>query len=138
MELRYAHLCRALVVCLAGTMLAAGGCADPDSAVGFDEPAPAARFRAIHSAAATDDQKAIPDLIQMLDSDDPAERVLAIGTLERLTGQSLGYDASASSTSRDAAVGRWVEWYAQQGRTSSHPPGPVGKTPTGTLQENGT
>lgn len=110
------------------------GCADPDSAIGFDQPAPAARFRAIHQAAVIDEQSAIPDLIQMLDSDDPAERVLASGTLERLTGQSFGYDGSLPRPERDAAVQRWVEWYSQKGKSAS--PGSGGATPI--PHENGT
>jgi hypothetical protein len=43
----------------------------------------------------------------MLDSDDPATRLLAIDALERITGETLGFDASAPETERRNAVDRW-------------------------------
>jgi len=92
------------------------GCSDGTSAVGFGEPDPAARIRAIHRAAETDDRSAIPDLIRSLESDDAAERLLAIRTLERMTGRTLGYDHAADRGQREVAVKRWAEWYAQNGR----------------------
>jgi len=90
------------------------GCSDPGSAVGFNEKDPAARFRATRQAAQTNDKDSIPALIQRLESDDPAERMLAIHTLNRLTGQTLGYDHAAPRDDRDVAIGRWADWYNQQ------------------------
>lgn len=90
------------------------GCANPDSAVGFDEPSPAARLRAIRQAGEQGDKSAIPGLIGELESDDPAERILAIRTLEKLTGQTHGYDHAASPDDRRAAAGRWAKWYSEQ------------------------
>jgi HEAT repeat protein len=89
------------------------GCANPDTAVGFHEQNPAARIRAIRQAAATGDRSAIPDLIDLLESDDPAERVLSIRTLQGMTGQTLGYDHSAPLEERREAVRRWSAWYAE-------------------------
>lgn len=43
----------------------------------------------------------------MLASDDPAERLVAIGTLERLTGERLGYDPAGHPSARAAAIARW-------------------------------
>jgi hypothetical protein len=88
------------------------GCANPDSAVGFDQPDTAARMRAIRTAAANNDVGAVPALIGRLESDDPAERLLAQRTLEKLTGESQGYEYAASKQERDAAVDRWVAWQA--------------------------
>lgn len=82
---------------------------------GFDSPEPAARMEAAVSAAAEGDTSAIPDLIELLDSDDPATRLVAIRSLERLTGQTLGYDYAGPEAERAAAVERWVEW--EQRRT---------------------
>jgi HEAT repeat protein len=78
---------------------------------GFDSPEPAARMEAALDAAARGDRDAIPHLIALLDSDDPATRLVAIGSLERLTGQTLGYHYAAPEREREEAVERWVEWY---------------------------
>ncbi len=91
---------------------AMGGCADPESAVGFEEKDPAARLRAIRQAASTNDASAIPSLISLLQSDDAAERLLAIRALERMTGETRGYDHAAPLDERNAAVERWATWYA--------------------------
>ncbi|VAX40019.1 hypothetical protein MNBD_PLANCTO03-1271, partial [hydrothermal vent metagenome] len=39
-------------------------------------------------------------------------RMVAILALERLTGETLGYDHAAVEAQREDAVARWVEWYA--------------------------
>lgn len=69
---------------------------------------------AIARAAADDDRRAIRALIEALDDPDPGNRMMAIATLERLTGQTLGYDATAPEAQRDAAVREWVRW-AEEG-----------------------
>ncbi len=99
------------VVLLVAACAAGASCADPDKAVGFEDKDPAARLRAVRQAAQTEDRSAIRPLITRLDSDDPAERLLAIRTLERMTGETMGYDHAAPRHERDAAVRRWVEWY---------------------------
>lgn len=91
----------------------AGGCVKIPK--GFDSPEPAARIEAAVEAAESGDTSAIPDLIVLLDSDDPATRLVAIRSLERLTGQTLGYDHAAPRPEREEAVARWVEWH---GRTA--------------------
>lgn len=63
--------------------------------------------------AAANDTSKIPELIAALDSDDSAVRLTAIRTLERLTGQTLGYDYAAPESERRLATDRWVEWYEQ-------------------------
>ena len=77
----------------------------------FDSPDPARRIDAAVRAVEHNDRSAVPDLIGMLDSDDPATRFVAIHALERLTGQTLGYDYAAPSWERASAVDRWTEWY---------------------------
>lgn len=113
-----ARLLRIIVIwigaaAVSGVWLA--GCADPGSVVGFDEADPAARLRAVRQAGREEqgDRKgagSVRALVGMLDSDDPAERMLAIRALERRTGQTLGYDHAAEELERRAAVERWVEW----------------------------
>ncbi len=107
---------RLRVIPVAGALscLLVSGCSNPDSAVGFDESSPAARLRAIRQAGELGDKSAIPGLIGELESDDPAERFMAIRTLEKLTGQTLGYDHSASPDDRRESAGRWSKWYSEQ------------------------
>ena len=86
-------------------MAGCGGSIKPS----FDSPEPAARNAAIVHAASTGDKTAIPDLVRMLESDDPATRMLAITTLERLTGETHGYVAKDKPSVRREAVRRWQE-----------------------------
>lgn len=90
-------------------LCAAAGCQQIPE--GFDSPEPAARIGAAADAAGTNDTEAIPDLIMLLDSDDPASRLIAIVSLRRITGLTLGYDHAAPLEEREPAVVRWVEWY---------------------------
>jgi HEAT repeat protein len=85
------------------------GCASAPE--GFDSPEPAAELRASIKAAHTHDRSAIPDLIEQLESDDPLVRMVAIRTLEQMTGQTLGYDYAAPAWQRQDKVKAWVEWY---------------------------
>ena len=78
----------------------------------FDSPEPAARNAAIVRATAAEDRSAVPDLVRMLSSDDPATRLLAITGLERLTGQTMGYDYGGTELERAEAIGRWEAWLA--------------------------
>jgi HEAT repeat protein len=102
------------------TLALLGGCADPASVVGFQEIDPGARLRAIRQAAATNDRAAVPSLINELESDDPAERLLAIRALEKITGQTLGYDHAAGVEDRQEGVRRWVAWYSQQPKMTTN------------------
>lgn len=85
---------------------------------GYRSHDPTGRIEAMLETAATGDRSKIPQLIGELDSDDSAVRFTAIGTLERLTGQTLGYDYAAPERERRAATDRWVEWYEDEGGTS--------------------
>ena len=90
-----------------------GGCSAPEARPDFHSNDTAARFLAIREAAVARDRTKIPDLISRLDSDDPAERLLALNALQRITGQTLGYDYTSSDAERSAAVSRWVAWWNQ-------------------------
>jgi HEAT repeat protein len=91
-----------------GSLVLVGGCTPIPK--GFDSPEPAARIEAAVDAADRGDRSAIPQLIGLLDSDDPATRLVAIRALERLTGQTLGYDHAGPEADRAAAVARWEDW----------------------------
>ncbi|QYK49585.1 MAG: HEAT repeat domain-containing protein [Phycisphaeraceae bacterium] len=94
---------------------ALGACTKPVPK-GLDSYDPTGRIEAMLEVAAKNDTSKIPQLISALDSDDSAVRLTAIRTLERMTGQTLGYDHAAPERERRAATDRWVEWY--QGRTA--------------------
>jgi len=86
----------------------AAGCGQPSMTGGFDAPNPAAKMHATVQAARTGDRGAIVHIVELLDSDDPAVRLLAINALRRLTGETHGYEFDAPLDERDAAIRRWV------------------------------
>lgn len=90
-------------------LITAIGCAPPVSRGDFDAPDPASRTYAIERAAAANDRSRIPRLVEQLTADDPLVRMMAIETLERLTGETKGYRHFDPPAARAAAVGRWVE-----------------------------
>ena len=103
-----------ILILVAGRL---GACASPPK--GFDSPVPANRMQAAVDAAAEGDHTAVPDLIGLLDSDDSLVRMVAIRSLERLTGQTLGYDHAAPEWRRDEAIERWVAWALAQAEAGS-------------------
>ncbi len=76
---------------------------------GFDAASEAARTHAIEQAAHTGDLDAVPKLIEQLDADDPAVRMLAIDVLHRLTGETYGFHHYDPLPKRRAAIQRWVD-----------------------------
>ena len=82
-------------------------CAGPGLHAGFDAPDPAARLHATVQAAAENDTTKLPQIVEDLDSDDSAVRMLSIYALERLTGETLGYNFAAPKPDRQAAVEAW-------------------------------
>lgn len=93
------------------------GCSSPP--VGFDTDYPGGLIPAITRAARERDRDSIPDLIELLDNADPAVRFASIHALERITGQTLGYNHAAPEDERRERVAAWVQWYQEQ----SDPPG---------------
>lgn len=85
------------------------GCGPAATDGGFDSANPAAKLYAIEYAAGANDRAAIPDLVEQLDSDDPAVRALAIATLQRLTGQTKGYRDFDPPDIRRQAIAQWVQ-----------------------------
>lgn len=100
-------------VVLIGTAWATG-CGPRAGAGGFESDNPAARLYAIQQAAAARDRAAVPQLVEELDSDDPAVRVWAIHALESITGERLGYNPYASPEARRPAIEAWTEAVRQQ------------------------
>jgi hypothetical protein len=100
--------------------VALAGCASPPD--GFQSPVPRSRLDAITRAAESRDQGSVPDLITMLESDDPVVRLAAIRTLERITGTTLGYDYAAPDWQRREKIQAWTEWYRQKDPAQNPPP----------------
>lgn len=99
----------ALLAVLLVVGVTANGCF-PTAKKGFDSPDNALRIDASVHAADAGDAKAVPDLVRLLDSDDPATRLVAIRSLERITGTTLGYDHAGKASQREAGVQRWQAW----------------------------
>jgi len=101
-------------------LIGAVACSTPKKA--FDSPAPAKRLEALTDPVLMKDRSTIPDRIRMLESDDPAVRMLAFRSLERMTGLTLGYDHAAPRAERRLAVDRWeVWWRTHQDASDTHP-----------------
>ena len=90
-----------------GTM----GCSSPK---GLDSPDPGSRLEAVVQAADERDERAIPDLVIMLRSDDPRQRMLAAAALERITGERRGYDFAAPAWKREDATVAWERYAAER------------------------
>jgi len=100
---------RYLAIGLALPWLFEASCSGPPATRGgFDSDNPSAKIYAIERAAHANDTSAIRDIIPELGSDDPAVRLVAIETLERMTGQTYGYHHYDPPLERRAAIARWV------------------------------
>lgn len=99
-----------------------GACTPPASEGGFDSDNPASKLYAIRRAADHDDRSAIPKIVEQLDSDDPAVRLMAIEALERLTGTKLDYNPYGSDEARLPSIEAW-ERAVKEGRFAATQPG---------------
>ncbi len=93
-------------------VLLMGGCfgGGMERPVGFASSSPVERIHASEVAFESRDVAAIPELIEALDSDDPAVRFYSIHVLTRLTaGGDRGYWYADEPHLRSAAVARWVK-----------------------------
>jgi len=89
-------------------VLAAAGCGHGPRHVTDEDPGD--KIPAIEAAAKAHDQRAIPQLVRDLASDDSAVRFYAIDALHRLTGKTLGYRYYDDDEKRKPALLRWREW----------------------------
>jgi HEAT repeat protein len=101
---------RLIILCAGfGALAGLGSCAPAATEGGFDAANPAAKLYAIQRAGLREDRSKIPQLIEQLDSDDPAVRLFAIEALERMTGERRGYKPYDPPHRRAEAVDRWVQ-----------------------------
>ena len=105
------------IACILLLCGAVPACAPPVPSGGFQAPDPASRIYAAVQVASDygrtqvpPDRATLKNLIEMLLSSDPAERLIAIDTLNLVTGVDLGYDPSAPLVERVAKVQRWKAW----------------------------
>jgi hypothetical protein len=94
----------------------AGGCAPPAPRPDVAHPDPSVRIPGMVTAVRREQEQSLPQLIESLDSPDPAVRLFAIQALQRLTGQRLGYEYFHDEAERQPAVQRWRRWLEQQQR----------------------
>ena len=100
----------------AASMAGLAGC--PSVPEGFDSPDPTRRMAAIAEAGYQGRESAIPALLEQLESVDPGARLLAILSLERITGverEVHGYDYAAPLWERAEAVEWWRRWAVDRG-----------------------
>ncbi len=103
-------------ICLA----AAGACA-PSAAIlrqRLESHDAAVRIRALGAVVRRGEPELVPAVVDRLDDHDPAVRMYAILTLEKLTGTRLGYRYYAPSDKRRAAVAAWRRFLADQAATT--------------------
>lgn len=85
-------------------------CTAPRAPLRIGDPDPNSNIPAIKLAGEHKDRSQVPEIVEQLQSDDPAVRMFAIEALVRITGQDLGYVYYADLPARHAAVGRWRQW----------------------------
>lgn len=125
----------------AGMLLALGSCGPAATAGGFDSANPAARMYAIEHAARSSNRAAIGRIVEQLDCDDPAVRLMAITTLKRLTGETYGYRDFDPPQVRREAIERWVKAVnadeVPSAQLSTAPPPTPSQTPLGHHADHG-
>jgi hypothetical protein len=126
---------RQAAVVLAGvTLVTLWSCAPSATRGGFDSPNPAARLYAIHGAGRSGDKAAVPRLVECLESDDGAVRMMAIVALQRITGERRGFDPYAPAEQRQVAVREWAAAIGQDKTLAAVPAPEAGEAaPTGGL-----
>lgn len=92
------------------SLVVLSGCAPSATEGGFSNPAPGARLYAIEDAVKFNRRDKIPQIVECLCSDDELLRYLAIGALQRMTGQDLGYQFDDQEPLRFMAYQRWRQW----------------------------
>ena len=103
-------LSTALALICALICLPLSGCEPSATDGGFSNPAPGARVYAIEDAVRYNRREQIPQIVECLCSDDELVRFLAIGGLQRMTGQDLGYKFDDPDPIRLVSYRRWRQW----------------------------
>jgi hypothetical protein len=83
----------------------------------IQSPDPAVRIRAIIHATRAKDAQATPLIVDRLEDEDEAVRLVAIESLKKLTGNEFGYRAFDPPYVRSKAVERWRSWLKERGKS---------------------
>ncbi len=105
-----------MVICSSVSILSCAGCQMLGSNYRqeIQSEDPAQRARAIIHAGEVRDSRAVPLLVDRLDDEDEAVRLLAIVSLKKITDQDLGYYYYQPLEIRSKAVERWRGWLAEK------------------------
>ena len=87
----------------------------PESKIGFDSATPSKRLDAIVDASRLEDDESLLKLVEKLRSQVHTERMFAIRSLEKRTGETFGYDHAGQDWQRLEAYGRWLAHLEAQG-----------------------
>jgi hypothetical protein len=87
-----------------------GACTAPREPMVVSNPDPSVKIPAMKQSVESKDMTQVRQMINDLESDDPAVRFFAISALEKLTGQTFGYQYFADEDKRALAVGKWKAW----------------------------
>lgn len=100
---------------IAGAVTLLFGCF-PSQPASFDSASPSKRLDAIILASGKDaDPGSLPRLVEQLDSQDPAARMLAIRALENRTGTTLGYVHTDPEWKRQESIEHWLNFLESGG-----------------------
>jgi hypothetical protein len=91
------------------------GCFPPRPTLVVTDPDPSVKIPAIRKAVSKKDLSTAKQLVEDLESDDPAVRFYAVNGLRRLTGEDFGYQYYQSDEQRRPAVQRWKQWLQESG-----------------------
>jgi hypothetical protein len=86
------------------------GCTLPPTTRDLNDAEPTAKIPAIKMAALKKDDAHISQLVEDLDSDDPAIRLFAIRALKDLTGETFDYQYFDDDLERQPALRSWHQW----------------------------
>jgi hypothetical protein len=95
----------AMILCAAGC---GGGVRPYQASIQSEDPHE--RILAIRSAVDTNDQSAIPLIVDRLEDEDEAVQIFAFIALHKITGQRMGYELGQNDLAREQAVERWRDF----------------------------
>jgi HEAT repeat protein len=105
---------RAVLTLVSGLLL--GACGETSRRAvpperGLHDPVIQTRLEAVREVGRTRDLRFVPDLIDLLDDEDPSVRLFAGATLRQATGHDTGYRAHAGPEERLRHVEAWRAWW---------------------------
>jgi hypothetical protein len=100
-----------LAICILGSAV---GCTASRDELSVGARDPALKIPGMKRAVREKDLRTTKQLVEDLDSDDPAVRFYAINALRRLTGEDYQYRYYDDEVQRKPALAKWEEWQKQR------------------------